>query len=105
MTRVSYPGMICGFYNNSTTTSNGPWYYVLCSQTTMEAQGVDDYWYVLPGYRFLTYRNTGYVTFDFDFDNRNGTTVARYGSTSSFNRARSVRVYFGDTEITISGIS
>jgi hypothetical protein len=102
---VFYPGILCGWYNNNTSTNKPPWYYVFSSQSSMELLGGDDYWYILPGYRFVTYSSENYATQVSDWDNRSGTNVTRYGSSSTFNKARSVKVYFGTTEITIPGFS
>ena len=105
MNKVFYPGILCGWYNNNTSTNKPPWYYVFSSQSSMELLGGDDYWYILPGYRFVTYSSENYATQVSDWDNRSGTNVTRYGSSSTFNKARSVKVYFGTTEITIPGFS
>jgi hypothetical protein len=106
---LNYPGCICGFFNDSGVAWNGPWWYIFCSSISLTGTGtnVDDYWYVLPGYKFILYDGDSYSgTILGTFDNYSGTSVSRF-QPSTYNSTSSVKVYFQNdsNEIIINGIS
>ena len=107
MNKVFYPGMVCGWYNNSGNTHDGYMYYITCSRILIDPYDIDDYWYVLPGFKFVLYDGGRYTgTVMATIDNYSGTSVLR-GRPSTFNRTASVAVYFmyDSNFISISGLS
>ena len=107
MTKVFYPGMICGWYNNAGTSFGGIMYYITCSRRLIDPADVDDFWYVLPGYRFVLYDGENYTGAILgDFNNYSGTSVSRH-QPSGFNRCTSVAVFYinNSNQISISGMS
>ena len=114
---LRYPGQICGWYNDDQYSGEGPRYFVMCSLYTMNGAGsnADDFWFILPGYKFVLYHSDGYSTEikNLDLNNYDGTSVKCVKNTTT-QKARSFKVYyrnyrngdeFTDTEITISGLS
>jgi len=107
---LRYPGQICGWYNDDQYSAEGPRYFVMSSLYTMNGagSGVDDFWWILPGYKFVLYEVDGYddkEVIDLDLDNYSGTSVKCVKNTK--NKARSFKVYYNNdnNEITISGLT
>ena len=106
---LRYPGQICGWYNDDEFSAEGPRYFVMSSLFTMNGAGSggDDFWFILPGYKFVLYNSDGYnTTIDLNLDNYSGTSVTCVKNTTG-QRARSFKVYYlnDSNEITINGLS
>jgi hypothetical protein len=63
---------------------------------------VDDYWLVMPNYSLNIYINTGYLG---TVQAINIASTIRYVASTNTNKASSVKLYYNNAQVTISGIS
>jgi hypothetical protein len=78
---------------------------IFCSLSNLSAGGmadVDDYWLVMPNYSLNIYNDTNYSG---TTQTINITSTIRYVASTNTNRASSVRLYYNNVQVTITGLS
>ena len=66
---------------------------------------VDDYWYVLPGYKFVTWNNFNYTGSSTTMDNTLGSSVKMFQPSYGYNSTVSVQVYYNNVLVTITSMT
>ena len=82
-----------------------PVYSTIASFSLLGVNDVDDYWYVLPGYKLILWSNANFTSdagkTSKTCDNTNGTHIVVYSVQGSYaNTSDSCKLYYNNVEIT-----